>query len=195
MTVGGSDDWESAQTGPWLVALALSCAVHGAVVWEGRSFVSTERTWVRAVMPVELVSPSPEPPHAAPRRPTRRLPGQCQWYGPRPRQGSLRGSSRLRARHRRVPQRPTPSPRERSRSVLHRPPAQGTVHPARRGAMSPAHPRLDPRPRRVPRSRRFLPPAHPRRGLPNPPVRAGGIRFGRATRRSHGGRGQRGQPS
>jgi protein TonB len=66
MTVGVSDDWESAQTGPWLVALALSCAVHGAVVWEGRSFVWTERTWVRAAMPVELVSPSPEPPHAAP---------------------------------------------------------------------------------------------------------------------------------
>ncbi len=38
MTVGVSSDWELAQTGPWLVAPARSCAVHAAFVWERRTF-------------------------------------------------------------------------------------------------------------------------------------------------------------
>lgn len=83
MTVGVSNDWEHDQTGPWLVALALSCVIHAAFVWEGLTFVWPERTWVRAVMPVELIGPSPESPHADPPPPVTR-PASRPTLPPRP---------------------------------------------------------------------------------------------------------------
>jgi len=43
MTVPASVDWEQPQTVRWLVALALSCVLHGALVWEGFRLVRPER--------------------------------------------------------------------------------------------------------------------------------------------------------
>ncbi len=39
MTVDVFSDWEHAQTDPWPVTLALSRVVHGAIVWERRTFL------------------------------------------------------------------------------------------------------------------------------------------------------------
>jgi protein TonB len=78
MTVGVSDEWE-VPAGPWLVALALSFAIHGVAVWEGL-ILFWPTPMETQVMPVELVKPSPEPlradyPPPAPSR-TRRRPAE-----------------------------------------------------------------------------------------------------------------------
>lgn len=69
-----SNDWEHARVGSWLVTLAVSCAVHGVLVWQGLTFAWPERPWVEAVVPVEVVHPIPETPPPAVSRPVPRQP-------------------------------------------------------------------------------------------------------------------------
>ncbi|HKW91398.1 MAG TPA: hypothetical protein VJX92_05825, partial [Methylomirabilota bacterium] len=66
MTGDVSSEWPQAQVGPWLIALALSCAIHGAIVWEGLTLSLPKRQWVENVLPVELVNPPPEPSRPSP---------------------------------------------------------------------------------------------------------------------------------
>lgn len=45
----------------WLIALAFSCAVHGALVWEGLTLAWRETTRRDIFIPVELTAPRSEP--------------------------------------------------------------------------------------------------------------------------------------
>jgi len=83
MTIGGSHDWDNAHTGPWLIALALSCAVHAVFGWEAHSFVWQARTWARDILPAEIVSWIPESPPVAPPPPVIR-PASRPAVAPRP---------------------------------------------------------------------------------------------------------------
>ncbi len=67
MSVGGSNDWEHAQTGGWVAVLAGSCAVPAAFVWEGLTFARPDAKRMEAAVAMKWVSWSPESrPAAAP---------------------------------------------------------------------------------------------------------------------------------
>jgi len=66
MTIDASGEWPHPPTGPWLTGLALSCAIHVALVWQGWALVWPAHSWVRDVMPVVLLSASPEAPRPEP---------------------------------------------------------------------------------------------------------------------------------
>ena len=97
MMVGVVDEWK-VPAGAWLVALALSCAIHGIAVWEGL-ILFWPRPMETQIMPVELVRrpepirvdpspPAPPPtrrPHAETSRDVSPTPAQAPPLQPQPR--------------------------------------------------------------------------------------------------------------